>query len=148
MHIRLLALALLAFLLGSSRVDAQFRPASPVPGENFHVELGAIFWWSSPGIVLGSPALNLFSPTPVDFVEALSLEKARFTEFRSVIKGGKHKLRLSRIAINYSQTVLPPSTVTVGTRTFPVTTPTTGMFDWDMFRVGYEYDAGNSTRGY
>ncbi len=147
MHIRLLALAALAFFW-ASHVDAQFRPTNPAPGESYHVELGAIFWTTTPGIVLGSPSLTQFSPTPVDFVQALSLEKARFTELRAVIKGGKHKLRLSRVPFNFSQTVLPPSTVTLGTSTFVVTRPTTGLFDWDLFRVGYEYDFGQGDHGY
>ena len=148
MHIRLLALAVIAFVLGASHVDAQFRPPSSVPGENYHVEFGAIFWNTEPGIVLGSPALNLFSPAPIDFVQALSLENARFTEYRGVIKGGKHKLRLSRVPINFSQTVLPPDTVTLGGRTFPVTGPTSGEVEWDMFRIGYEYDFGKADKGY
>src|SRR5262245_42915353 len=142
MHIRLLALALLAVTLNASRADAQFRPTNTAPGENYHVELGAMFWTTTPGIVLGSPSLNQFSPTPIDFVQALSLEKARFTELRGVVKGGKHKLRVSRLPINFSQTVLPGSTVTLGGRTITVTRPTTGEFDWDLFRVGYEYDFG------
>lgn len=148
MHIRLLALALLALVLGASRVDAQFRASNPAPGENYHVELGAILWNPTPGIVLGSPSLSLFSPTPIDFVQALGLESARFTEFRGVLKGGKHKLRVSRIPISYSQTVEPPSTVTIAGQTFPVTRPTTGEFDWNLFRVGYEYDFAQGDHGY
>src|SRR5688572_13423683 len=142
MHIRLLALALFALAVNASPVDAQFRPTNPAPGEDYHVELGVMLWTSTPGIVLGSPSLSQFSPTPIDFVQALSLEKARFTELRGVVKGGKHKLRLSRIPFNYSQTVMPGSTVTINGRTIPVTRPTTGEFDWDLFRVGYEYDFG------
>ena len=148
MHIRLPALALLALVLGASRVNAQFRPSNPVPGENYHVELGLMFWNTSPGIVIGSPSLGQFSPAPVDFVGLLGLEDKRFSEFRGVLKGGRHKLRISRIGFNFSQTVVPPSTVTIDGRTFPVTAPTTGAFDWDMFRLGYEHDFGQSDRGY
>ena len=148
MHIRLLVLALIAFVLGASRVDAQFRPSNPVPGENYHVEFGLVFWNTEPGIVLGSPALNVFSPVPIDFVQALNLENDRFREFRAVLKGGKHKLRVSRVSVNFSQTILPPSTVTIGGSTFPVTGPTSGEVDWDMFRIGYEYDFGKADKGY
>jgi hypothetical protein len=148
MHIRLLAPALLALVMNAAPVNAQFRPSNPAPGEAYHVEFGAIFWTTTPRIVLGSPSLNQFSPTPIDFVEALSLEKARFTELRGVVKGGKHKLRLSRVPFNYSQTVMPGSTVTINDRTFAVTRPTTGEFDWDLFRVGYEYDFGQGDKGY
>jgi hypothetical protein len=148
MHIRLLTLALLALVVNAAPVDAQFRPSNPAPGENYHVELGAIFWNTTPGIVLGSPSLNRFGQGPIDFVQALTLDKARFTEFRGVVKGGKHKLRVSRVPINYSQTVVPPSTVTLGGRTFAVTRSTTGEFDWDLFRFGYEYDFGQGQHGY
>jgi len=148
MHIRLLALALVAFVLGASRVDAQFGPAKPVPGEDYHVELGLVFWNTEPGIVLGSPALNVISPVPIDFVQALGLEKERFREFRSVLRGGKHKLRFSRMGVNFSQTLLPPSTITIGGSSFPVTGPTSGEVDWDMFRIGYEYDFGKADKGY
>ena len=148
MHIRLLALALFALFVHASRVDAQFAPPNPAPGENYHVELGAIFWNTTPGIVLGSPSLLRFSGAPIDFVQVLNLEAARFTEFRGVVKGGKHKLRVSRVPINYSQTVTPPSTVTIGGRTVAVTRPTTGEFDWDLFRIGYEYDFAQGEHGY
>ena len=148
MHIRLLALALVAFVLGASRVDAQFGPAKPVPGENYHIEFGLVFWNTDPGIVLGSPALHVFSPVPIDFVQALNLEKTRFTEFRSVLKGGKHKLRFSRVPVNFSQTLVPPATITIGGNPIPITGPTTGEVDWDMFRIGYEYDFGKADKGY
>ena len=47
MQIRLVAALLLSLLL-ASRADAQFRVEKPASGEQFHVELGLMFWKPTP----------------------------------------------------------------------------------------------------
>ena len=88
MQIRLLASALLSLLL-SARAEAQFRAPDPAPGENFHVELGLMFWEPTPGLLIQTGGLAALGQGQVDFVQEFAIENDRFREFRSVIKTGR-----------------------------------------------------------
>ena len=46
-----------------------------------------LFWNPDPGIVIGSDSLRAVNPTGVDFVQEFNIEKKRFNEFRSVLRG-------------------------------------------------------------
>ena len=59
MHIRrTLPVCLLLSVFAASQADAQFRPEQPTPGEDYHIELGMMFWNPTPGIVIGSDSLR------------------------------------------------------------------------------------------
>ena len=64
MHIRTLVLVCLASTLFAPRAEAQFQASNPAPGENYHVELGAMFWTPQPGIVILSGSLAPLSSAP------------------------------------------------------------------------------------
>src|SRR5215510_11068823 len=102
MQIRLVVVFLLSFLV-ASRADAQFRVEKPAPGEQFHVELGLMFWNPTPGIQIQTGSLAALGENEVDFVQEFGIEKERFKDFRAVVKAAKkHKLRITHVAAEYN----------------------------------------------
>ncbi len=148
MHIRTLVFVCLATTLFAARASAQFRPSNPAPGENYSVELGLMFWTPQPGIVILSGSLAPLSSAGVDFVREFNLENERFMEFRSVVKGGKHKLRVSRVPFRYEESAVLQRTVVFGGQTFNVNAEATADLKWDLWRFGYEYDFASGDAGY
>ncbi len=76
----------------------------------------------------------------MDFVREFNLENERFMEFRSVLKGGKHKVRISRVPFKYEASAVLQRTVEFAGQTFDVNAEATADVSWDMWRFGYEYD--------
>lgn len=148
MRIRTLAALCLALGLFASRADAQFFAPQTVPGENYHLELAAMFWTPTPGIVLGSDGLAALSATGVDFVQEFGIENKRFTEFRAVLKGGRNKLRFSKVPIRYQEAAVLQRTITYGGQTFNVNANATADLTWDTWTIGYENDFISRQRGY
>ena len=67
MRIRLLATLLFTVMI-AARAEAQFNVPDPAPGENFHVELGLMFWTPTPGIEIQTGGLASAGIPGVDFV--------------------------------------------------------------------------------
>jgi hypothetical protein len=144
-------IGVVALVLGvsASAAQAQFRTSDPAPGENYNVELGAMFWTPTPTLNVQTGALAPFGDTRVDFVREFGIEDKRFTEFRVVAKAGrKHKLRFNYIPIEYSATATLTRTITFGDRTFTVGFPATADLEWKMWRIGYEWDVVARDRGF
>jgi hypothetical protein len=112
------------------------------------VELGAVLWTPTPGIVIGSNTLSSITPGGVDFVQEFNIQRKRFVEFRGVLGGGKHKLRVSKVPIKYQEATRFNRPVTLGGRTFPVQANATADLTWDLWRIGYEHDFAKGDRGY
>ena len=149
MQIRTLVFVCLASTLFSARAEAQFRPIQPkAAGENYHVELGPMFWIAKPGIVILSGSLAPLSSEGLDFVREFNLEDKRFMELRGVIKGGKHKLRVSRVEFKWEESAVLTRPVVFGGRTFNVSADVTADLSWDLWRFGYEYDFATGDAGY
>ena len=144
MRIRLLATILFSVTI-AARAEAQFRPADPAPAENFHVELGLMFWQPTPGIEIQTGETDF---PVVDFVREFELADERFLEFRSVFKTGrKHKFRVSHVTFDYSEQALLERTISFGGVTFPITIPVQADLKWDLWRFGYEWDFVANDRG-
>jgi len=140
MHIRLVAALLLSLLL-ASRADAQFRVEKPASGEQFHVELGLMFWQPTPVLQIQTGGLAALGQNEVDFVQEFGIENERFNEFRSVIKAGKkHKIRVSHVLAEYNAATTLQRTIVFGGQTFPVSVPATADLKWGVWRFGYEWD--------
>jgi hypothetical protein len=147
MQIRLVATVLLSLLL-ASRADAQFRVADPAPGEQFHVELGLMFWNPTPGLQIQTGGLAALGESEVDFVQEFGIENERFSEFRAVLKAAKkHKIRVSHVLAEYNAATTLQRTIVFGGRTFPVSVPATADLQWRVWRFGYEWDFVASDRG-
>jgi hypothetical protein len=141
---RLLPVVLVAALTLAGRADAQFRATEPTPGEEFHVELAVMFWTPTPEILI---ATGGGATGAVDFVQEFGIANKRVTEFRGVLKGGKHKLRVSKVPVAYEESVRLAHAVTFGGRTFGAGTEAATRLTWDLWRVGYEYDFVARSRG-
>lgn len=147
MQIRLVAALLLSLVL-ASRADAQFRVPDPAPGEQFHVELGLMFWNPTPGIQIQTGSLSALGENQVDFVQEFGIENERFNEFRAVIKAGKkHKIRVSHVLAEYNAATTLQRTIVFGSQTFPVSVPATADLQWRVWRFGYEWDFVARDRG-
>ena len=114
MHIRLVAAVLLSLVL-ASRADAQFRVEKPAPGEQFHVELGLMFWKPTPVLQLQTGALAALGEGQVDFVREFAIENERFNDFRAVLKAAKkHKIRITHVAAQYNAATTLQRTIVFG----------------------------------
>ena len=148
MHIRrTLPVCLLLSVFAASQADAQFRPERPAPGEDYHVELGMMFWNPTPGIVIGSDSLRAVNATGVDLVQEFQIPDKRFREFRAALRGGKNKLRISHVDMTYNESAVLQRAIVIGGREFNVAANATADLDWDLWRIGYEHDFVKTNRG-
>jgi hypothetical protein len=149
MRYRTLACVVVSACLVAGRAEAQFNVADPAPGEDFHVELGAMFWQPTPELLIQTGALTRITGGAVDFVREFAIEDRTFTEFRIVAKPGrKHKIRFSYVPIRYDEEATLQRTIAFGGQTFNVGVPATADLQWDLLRVGYEYDVVARDRGF
>jgi hypothetical protein len=143
-----------AFLLSfvfSGAAYAQFNaPVPPAPGEDYKVEVGAMFWSPTPELAINTNDLGVIGVGEVDFVQEFGIEDKRFTEYRATLKPGrKHKLRFQYIPISYEpEQVTLQRTIVFGGRTFDVGVPANAEAEWKMWRFGYEYDFISRTAGF
>lgn len=136
-------------LLVVNRAEAQFGVPDPAPGEDFHVELGAMFFQPTPELRIQTGALADVNGGEIDFVQEFDIENKFFTEFRMVAKPGrKHKIRFSYLGVRYDESATIERTFTFGGRTFVIGVPATADLKWDIWRIGYEWDFVVRDRGF
>jgi hypothetical protein len=130
----------------ANRAEAQFGVRDPAPGEQFNIELGAMFFQPGPELRIQTGQAVVGE---VDFVEEFDIEDQFFTEFRIVGKPGrKHKIRFSYLAIHYDREATIQRTFTFGGRTFTVGVPATADLHWNLLKIGYEWDFVARDRGF
>ena len=141
-------LAGVGFMLPRSAI-AQFEvPAQPAIGESYHVELMSGLWKPTFDVVASSSAPGI-EGTGIDLETDLGIEKTRFREFRVLVRPGrKHKFRIQYLPARYkAETILGRELVFNGTR-FEANLPVQSTFDWQMWRLGYQYDFVYRSRGF
>jgi hypothetical protein len=139
----------IGIFVNGARADAQFRPRERVvPGENYHAEFGLNWWTPTPELTIGTDSLDAIG-TDIDFVDDFGIEKQRFNEFKATLKPGrKHKVRFQYVAFKYdADTQLQRSLVFNGRR-YDVGLPATAALEWDLWRIGYEWDVVSRSRGF
>jgi len=147
MRIRLLAMILFSVTM-AARAEAQFQVPDPAPAENFHVELGFVFWQPTPGIEIQTGGLAAAGVPGVDFVKEFGLADKWFLDFRTVLKTGrKHKIRVSHVTFDYNENTVVQRDITFGGVTFPIAIPVNADLKWDLWRFGYEWDFVAGDRG-
>ena len=135
-------------LLVTARAEAQFSAPTPVhPAEDFNIELAMMFWTPTPELTITSGS---FAPVgTVDFVDAFGLDNERFREFRVTTKASpKHKIRYSSVNFRYNKETVLEGTITYAGRTFTGGVAAAADIEWRLWRIGYEWDAISSSRGF
>jgi hypothetical protein len=147
MKTRLLSFVTLGFLLVAARAEAQFLPPpAVVPAEDFHVELGLMFWQPDPELMLTTGDSRIGT---VDFVQEFGISDERFNEFRAVLRPArKHKIRFAYVPVKYDQEAVLQRNVTFQNLTFPASADATADINWDVYRIGYEWDFVAMPRGF
>jgi hypothetical protein len=130
-------LCLSALLMSSVRADAQGHVA----------EVGIMPWKPSPGLVLSTDTLSSFSVDEVDFVQEFGIEKKWFPEFRAAL-GRSHKFRFSYVKFSYEADARIQRTFTFNRQTIPVDAPATTAIEWDLWKLGYEWDFVSTNQGF
>lgn len=145
----LIAVLFLCSTLLVGRAEAQFRaPQPPAVGEDYRVEVGAMFWTPSPELIIRTDALGL-AGSDIDFVQEFGIEDKRFTEFRAVLKPGRtHKLRIQYIPIRYEADAILQRRIVFGGRTYDVGVPAATDIEWTLWRLGYEWDFVSNSYGF
>lgn len=148
--VSLAALAAL-FSLGALPAQAQYRApgtADPATGEQYHVEVAFGLWNPTPNIVFASEQFEI-PGTQIDVVDDLDAEKARFKDFRLVLRPArKHKFRMEFVPIKYDVDTVLRRTIIFNGNAYSVGMPVRGQLKWDAWRFGYEYDFIYRDRGY
>ena len=149
MQQRLVIPVLVTLCALTARAEAQFRaPQPPAVGEDYHVEVGAMFWTPSPEIVIRFDELGA-AGSDVDLVQEFALEDKRFTEFRAVLKPGrKHKVRVQYVPIRYEAEAFIQREFVFGGRRFTIGVPASTDIEWNLWRFGYEWDFVSNTHGF
>ena len=136
-------------LAAAAPAQAQFNaPVPPADGEDYHVELGAMFWTPTPELAINTNDLGPIG-NEVDFVNEFGIDNKRFTEFRVTLRPArKHKLRFHYVPMSYHAEATLERTVVFGGRTFEVGLPAIADVEWKFWRFGYEWDFVSRTAGF
>lgn len=132
-------------------VQAQYgRPmvSDPAVGERYHVEASIYLWRPSIDAVVSSDSREIVG-TDIDIRADLGFDNKGLQEYRFVFRPGrKHKFRLSYAPIGFSGDTMLQRDIVFNGVTYRVGLPLQSEFDWDTWRVGYEYDFLYRDRGY
>jgi hypothetical protein len=144
--------AVLVVCLGlAARVEAQdvAKPASNrATGENYHVEIGGLFWFPTPEVDITSEALGIIG-SKIDFVSDLGIEKSTFKQLDVVLRPAtKHKFRFEYTPITYTATATLKKTIIFNGIAYPISLPVASELKWKAYRFGYEYDFVYRDRGF
>src|SRR2546425_1143931 len=136
MRTRCSVLVLHAWGVGISADSAQ-TSREIVPGEDFHVELGVLWWRPSPDLMIQTGQLASVGISDFEFASEFGIEDKRFSYFRVVLKPArKHKFRVGYVPIRYEQSAVLQRQINFGGRTF--TGPASADIRWDLWRFGYQ----------
>ena len=145
--IALLAAAAIAM---PALAHAQFEntPAPTVVGEKYHVEAMFSFWRPDVQGIISSEQFGI-PADKIDFKSDLAFEQKRFGDMRFVLRPGKkHRFRFQYTPISYAaETNLRRPIVFNGQR-YDIALPVASEFEWKVWRLGYEWDAFYTSRGF
>jgi len=145
MRIRCSLLVLVAWGVGIGAAGAQ-AARDVVPGEDFHIEFGVLWWRPSPDLMIQTGQLASLGINDFEFASEFGIEDKLFSDFRVVLKPArKHKFRVGYVPIRYEQSAVLRRQITFGGRTF--TGPASVDLRWDLWRFGYQWDFVSRERG-
>ena len=134
-------------VLIAANAEAQVGP-NVVPGEDYRVELGAVFWTPSPEVLIRSDRADIIG-SDIDFINEFEIDDKTVPDFRVTLKPGrKHKIRFEYLPLSYEGDTVLERTIVFAGRVFNVSFPASAGLDWTMWRFGYQWDFVSRERGY
>jgi hypothetical protein len=145
------ASSMLLWLAATAPASAQYgRPtmSDPAVGETYHVEASYGFWNPDLEATISSEQLGIIG-TEIDVKSDLGYTDEAIRQFRLVLRPGrKHKFRVEYIPIKFEgDTILNRDIIFNGIE-FNGGLPVQSQFEWDTWRLGYEYDFVYTDRVY
>jgi hypothetical protein len=147
------AASMLLWLAAALPASAQYgRPtmSDPAVGEKYHVEASYGFWRPDLEATISSEQLGIVG-TEIDVKSDLGYTDSAIRQFRLVLRPGKkHKFRVEYIPIKFESeedTFLKRTIVFNGIE-YNAGLPIQTQFEWDTWRLGYEYDFVYTDRVY
>lgn len=117
-------------------------------GEKYRVEFSYTYW--QPGLDgnVTSDKLGLIG-SRVDLTSDLSLEHARFDDFRFVIRPAtKHRIKFEYTPIAFTGSGVLSRDITFAGKVYPISLPVDSTLSWKVLRLGYEWDFFYRPRGF
>jgi len=134
---------LCALLLAPAGASAQYRGvpfSDPATGEVYHVEVAGAIWNPTPEMTVSSEALGIIG-SDIDVVGDLGIEKKSLRELRVVLRPArKHKFRIHYLPMHYTADATVTREFVFNGLRYRVGLPVSTSFEWDNWRLGYEYD--------
>ncbi len=142
-------LLLIAALVSLARpVHAQYSTADPATGERYNVEVSFGLWNPTPDVLFSSEQFGI-PGTIINAVADLAFEKARFRDFRLVLRPArKHKFRFNYTPMSYTSDHLLRRDIVFNGILYQAGLPLHAEFNWKAYRIGYEYDFIYRDRGF
>jgi hypothetical protein len=130
---------------------AQFQPR-PLndlpPGETYHIEGAAGFWFPLADISVASESLGI-PGTLIDFKKDLGLQNEHFGELHFEIRPVRsQKFRFQYIPLTYEQTVTLTRDLIFNGQRYRAGLLVNSTLDWKAYRFGYEFDFVTTKRGF
>jgi hypothetical protein len=145
------ASSMLLWLAATAPASAQYgrpRTSDPAVGETYHVEASYGFWNPDLEATISSEQLGIIG-TEIDVKSDLGYTDEAIRQFRLVLRPGrKHKFRVEYIPIKFEGDAILNRDIIFNGIEFNVGLPVQSQFEWDTWRLGYEYDFVYTDRVY
>ena len=105
-----------------------------------------MFWKPAPQLILSNEAIQT-AIEPPDLVEEFGIDDKWFPEYRATLGRG-HKFRFSYVTLSYDEEATINRTFTFQGRTLTVGAPAVADVEWDLWKLGYEWDFVANDQGY
>ena len=117
-------------------------------GETYHVETTYGFWKPDLEASISSEQLGI-PGTEIDVKKDLGYTDSAIRQFRLVLRPGrKHKFRIEYIPIKFEDDTILSRTIVFNGIEYNIGLPVQTQFEWDTWRLGYEYDFVYTNRVY
>jgi hypothetical protein len=143
--------SMLLLLAAAAPAVAQYgRPtmSDPATGEKYHVEVSYGFWNPNLEATISSEQLGIIG-TEIDVKSDLGYTDEALRQFRLVLRPGKkHKFRIEYVPIKFEGDTILSRRIIFNGIEFNAGLPVQSQFEWDTWRLGYEYDFVYTDRVY
>ncbi|MCC7008606.1 MAG: hypothetical protein IT184_07300 [Acidobacteria bacterium] len=117
-------------------------------GEKYHVELAGTLWNPNVFGMISSEQWGI-AGSQIDFTGDLGFKTTRFKDLRATLRPSrKTKFRIQYTPVRYQADSLLKRSLVFNGQSFPLNLPVKSTFDWNVLRVGLEYDFIYRSRGF